>query len=118
MIDSNRDSAQAGEGLLPQSEALQNVPKPKKGPANFFVGAITSGLMGLLCLRLSQGMVTYFTLHSTDYSSPIAQSVASGFKTLVIGICFLATFTFSFIGLGLLIVFFRSLFAVKDHDPV
>ena len=34
---------------------------------------------------------------------------ASGFKTLIIGISFLATFTFGFIGLGLFLVFIRSL---------
>ena len=32
-----------------------------------------------------------------------------GFKTLIIGISFLATFTFGFIGLGLFLVFIRSL---------
>ncbi len=87
-----------------------------KSPLSFLSGAITSLVLGLLCLRLSQGTVTYFALHSTDYSSQIAQSVASGFKTLVIGVCFLATFTFSFIGLGLFIVFFRSLFVGKNPD--
>ena len=41
--------------------------------------------------------------------TPIALSIASGFKTLIIGISFLATFTFGFIGLGLFLVFIRSL---------
>ncbi|WP_320667573.1 DUF3082 domain-containing protein [Prochlorococcus sp. MIT 1307] len=83
---------------------------PQKGPLSFFSGAITSIFLSWICLELSQRMVIYFTLHSPAYSSPIAQSVASGFKTLVIGISFLATFTFGFIGLGLILVFIRSLF--------
>ena len=58
----------------------------------------------------------YFTLHSPHYSSAIAQSAASGLKTLVIGTSFLATFSFTFIGLGLFIVFIRSLFDGKDLD--
>jgi len=34
-------------------------------------------------------------------------------KTLIVGMCFLATFSFAFIGLGLLVVFLRSLVAAK-----
>ena len=90
---------------------------PQKGPVNFFSGAITSGLFAWLSLVLSQKVVIYFSLHSVNYTSPIAQSVASGFKTLVIGICFLATFTFAFIGLGLTLVFIRSLFDVRSSHP-
>ncbi len=93
------------------------VDSPKKGPISFFSGAITSAFLAWLCLRLSQKSVIYFTLHSPHYSSPIAQSVASGFKTLVIGMCFLATFTFSFIGLGLTLVFIRSLFDARSAEP-
>ena len=89
----------------------------KKGPLSFLTGAITSILLSWLSLGLSRQVLIYFTLHSPDYTSPIAQSVASGFKTLVIGICFLATFTFGFIGLGLILVFFRSLFDGKSTYP-
>ena len=89
----------------------------KKGPLSFLSGAITSGLLAWLSFVLSQQVVIYFTLHSPDYTSPIAQSVASGFKTLVIGISFLATFTFGFIGLGLILVFFRSLFDGRSSYP-
>ena len=94
----------------------ENPGLPKKGPLSFFSGALTSGLLAWLCLGLSQKMVVYFTVHSSVYSSPIAQSVASGFKTLVIGMCFLATFTFGFIGLGLTLVFIRSLFDSQSLD--
>ncbi len=89
---------------------------PRKGPLSFFSGALTSGLFAWLCFVLSEKMLIYFSIHSFDYSSPIAQSIASGFKTLVIGMCFLATFTFSFIGLGLFLVFIRSLFDANALD--
>jgi hypothetical protein len=37
-------------------------------------------------------------------------------KTLLIGMSFLATFSFAFIGLGLFIVFLRSLFTGEHPD--
>ena len=89
---------------------------PKKGPLSFLSGALSSGFFAFISYQLSQRLVIYFTLHSSSYSSPIAQSVASGFKTLVIGISFLATFTFGFIGLGLTVVFIRSLFDRNSVD--
>ena len=84
-------------------------PEPKKGPLSFLSGSITSFSFGLLSLFISKKIVLYFSMHTPNYSSPIAQSIASGFKTLIIGISFLATFTFGFIGLGLFLVFIRSL---------
>ena len=83
--------------------------EPKKGPLSFLSGSITSLSFSLLSLFISKKIVLYFSIHTTNYSSPIAQSIASGFKTLIIGISFLATFTFGFIGLGLFLVFIRSL---------
>ena len=97
-------------------EALENAASRKKGPISFLSGAITSGLFAWGAFVLSKRVVIYFTLHSPDYASPIAQSVASGFKTLIIGICFLSTFTFGFIGLGLILVFVRSLFDGRSID--
>ena len=81
----------------------------QKGPLSFLSGSITSLFFSFLCLYISKEIVSYFSIHTPNYSSPIAQSIASGFKTLIIGISFLATFTFGFIGLGLFLVFFRSL---------
>ena len=81
----------------------------KKGPLSFLSGSITSLSFSLLSLFISKKIVLYFSIHTPNYSSPIAQSIASGFKTLIIGISFLATFTFGFIGLGLFLVFVRSL---------
>ncbi|WP_052043121.1 MULTISPECIES: DUF3082 domain-containing protein [Prochlorococcus] len=88
----------------------------KKGPLSFLSGALTSLLLAWVALLLSEKLVIYFTIHAPNYSSPIAQSIGSGFKTLVIGMSFLATFSFGFIGLGLVIVFIRSLFDVKGVE--
>ena len=97
---------------LATSESSSNKnysPQPKKGPLSFLSGSITSLFFSLLSLFISKKIVLYFSIHTPNYSSPIAQSIASGFKTLIIGISFLATFTFGFIGLGLFLVFIRSL---------
>ena len=105
-------------GFKKKSEALETsdsnkiqstYPEAKKGPISFLSGSITSLSFGLLSLFISKKIVLYFSIHTPNYSSPIAQSIASGFKTLIIGISFLATFTFAFIGLGLFLVFIRSL---------
>ena len=86
-----------------------NIAEPRKGPISFLSGSITSLSFSFLSLFISNKIVLYFSIHTPNYSSPIAQSIASGFKTLIIGISFLATFTFAFIGLGLFLVFIRSL---------
>jgi len=107
----------ANQSLEDHSDSLPQA-APKKGPLSFLSGFLTSGLLAWICFGLSVKSVGYFSSHSISYSSPIAQSVASGFKTLVIGMSFLATFSFGFIGLGLAILFIRSLFAgnIKDGD--
>ena len=55
-------------------------------------------------------MVVYFAVHPPHYSSPIAQNIAVTFKTLLVGLSFLATFSTGFVALGLTLVFLRSLF--------
>ena len=102
------DSANASSNPLDTSTSAQ-----KKGPLSFLSGSITSLFFSLLSLFISKKIVLYFAIHTPNYSSPIAQSIASGFKTLIIGISFLATFTFGFIGLGLFLVFIRSLIEGK-----
>ena len=94
---------------LANSSADTTSSERKKGPLSFLSGSITSLSFSLLSLFISKKIVLYFSIHTPNYSSPIAQSIASGFKTLIIGISFLATFTFGFIGLGLFLVFIRSL---------
>ena len=90
--------------------------EPKKGPLSFLSGSFTSLLMGWFSLKLSRGMVIYFANRPPTLSSPTAQSIASALKTLLIGLCFLATFSFLFIGIGLFLVFLRSLFTGKEVD--
>ena len=103
---------ESDELATPESNPAISVnSEPKKGPLSFLSGSITSFSFGLLSLFISKKIVLYFSVHTPNYSSPIAQSIASGFKTLIIGISFLATFTFGFIGLGLFLVFIRSLIA-------
>ncbi len=84
-------------------------PAEAKGPASFLAGALTSGLFGWLSLGLSRRVVAYYMAHPPHHDSALAQSIATALKTLIVGMCFLATFTFGFIGLGLLLVFLRSL---------
>ena len=107
-----------GNGFKNESDELAkstSIPKdasdsePKKGPLSFLSGSITSLIFSLLSLFISKKIVLYFSTHTPNYSSQIALSIASGFKTLIIGISFLATFTFGFIGFGLFLVFIRSL---------
>ncbi len=98
---------------LAPEKAIESKPEQNKGPLSFFTGSITSLTLGWLSLLISRKIIYYFMEHSPSYASPIAQSIASGFKTLIIGMSFLATFTFGFIGLGLFLVFIRSLIEVK-----
>jgi hypothetical protein len=107
---SNGFKNESDESAKPSSSPLDtSISEPKKGPLSFLSGSITSLSFSLLSLFISRKIVLYFSTHSPNYSSPFAQSIASGFKTLIIGISFLATFTFGFIGLGLFLVFIRSL---------
>ena len=93
-------------------------PPPRKGPLSFLSGALTSGLLGWLCLGLSAKVVNHYSLHPPAYSSAIAQSIATAVKTLVVGMTFLATFSFGFIALGLSLVFLRSLLALVKPEIV
>jgi hypothetical protein len=93
----------------PKQVDPEAAPKARKGPLNFLSGSLTALLLGWLCLGLSQKVVTHYALHPPNYSSAIAQSIATAMKTLVVGMSFLATFSFGFIGLGLFLVFIRSL---------
>ena len=79
----------------PSSPLDTSTPQQKKGPLSYLSGSVTSLSFSLLSLFISKKIVLYFSIHTPNYSSPIAQSIASGFKTLIIGISFLATFTFA-----------------------
>ena len=116
MIDPKQNSPTSSiknSSLKDEGEKTDSI---QKGPLSFLSGAITSIFFAWLSFLLSKKVVVYFTFHSSTYASPIAQNIASAMKTLAIGMCFLATFTFSFIGIGLAIVFVRSLFTAKNHS--
>ena len=115
-MNSPKNGFKEGSDELETSESTPpdlSISETKKGPLSFLSGSITSLSFSLLSLFISRKIVLYFSIHTPNYSSPIAQSIASGFKTLIIGISFLATFTFGFIGVGLFLVFIRSLIEVK-----
>lgn len=102
MTDDSPDSKPAVPGEPPAAG-------PRKGPLSFLSGALTSALLAWLSYGLSLRLVQYYALHPPHYSARIAQSIATALKTLIVGMAFLATFSFAFIGLGLLLVFLRSL---------
>ena len=90
---------------------------PRKGPLSFLSGFLTAGLLAWLALGLSQRLVAYYAVHPPHYDSAIAQSIATALKTLIVGMAFLATFSFAFIALGLALVFLRSLVSGPGADP-
>ena len=89
---------------------------PRKGPLSFLSGALTSGLLAWLSLQLAYRIVAYYSLHPPIYSSRVAVSIGTAFKTLVVGMSFLATFTFAFVAVGLFLVFLRSLTGARAGD--
>ncbi len=99
----------AATNSAPQVELAQ--PERRKGPLSYLSGALTAGLLAWLCLGLSRRLAVYYALHPPHYASAIAQSIATALKTLIVGMAFLATFSFAFIALGLSLVLVRSLVA-------
>ena len=85
---------------------------PVKGPLTFITGSLTSFFLCIFFYFISNKIAIYFSLHKPSNSSEIVQSISSSINTLIIGLSFLLTFSFAFIGLGLFIVFIRS-FLVK-----
>ena len=93
-------------------ENSETKPTPEKGPFSFIIGSLTSFLLSVFFYFISKKIAIYFSLHKPSNSSEIVQSISSSINTLIIGLSFLLTFSFAFIGLGLFIVFIRS-FLVK-----
>ena len=87
---------------------------PEKGPLNFIVGSLTSFLLFIFFYFLSKKISIYFSIHKPSNTSEIVQNISSSINTLIIGLSFLLTFTFAFIGIGLFIVFIRSFFLNKS----
>ena len=88
----------------------ENQSIPEKGPINFLIGSFTSFSLFIFFYFLSNKILVYFTLHKPSNPSEVVQNISNSINTLIIGLSFLLTFSFAFIGIGLLIVFIRSFF--------
>ena len=115
MTDSDPTSSPALEPPAPAPASASA--RPRKGPLSFLSGSLTAGLLAWLALGLSQRLVGYYALHPPHYDSAIAQSIATALKTLIVGMSFLATFSFAFIALGLGLVFVQSLVSGSGSAP-
>ena len=85
----------------------------EKKPLSYFLGSFTSILLFFLSYMLSKKVAIYFAFHRPSNSSEIVQSISSSLNTLIVGLAFLMTFSFAFIGVGLFIVFIRSFLSKK-----
>lgn len=110
-------STSVGEAPTSLSEASTGSTAPRKGPLSFLSGALTSGVLAWGCFWLSRRVVAYYSLHPPHYEARVAQSIATALKTLIVGMTFLATFSFAFVGLGLTLVFVRSLLRPEPRSP-
>jgi len=105
------------QNFIVADNSNENIEKsiPEKGPLNFIVGSLTSFLLFIFFYYLSNKIAIYFSLHKPSNSSEIVQNISSSINTLIIGLSFLLTFSFAFIGIGLFIVFIRSFFLKKNR---
>ena len=102
------------EKIENKNENIKNDNIPHKGPVNFIFGSITSFLLFIFFYFLSNKIVIYFSIHKPSNSSEIVQNISLSINTLIIGLSFLLTFSFAFIGFGLFIVFIRSFLMKKS----
>ena len=99
---------------LNEKQKKEIVNQSEKEPLSFLTGSITSIILFIAFYKLSIAISIYFSTHKPINNSEIVQNISSSLNTLIIGLSFLATFSFGFIGLGLLIVFFRSFFIKRE----
>jgi len=97
-----------------KDENIESRNTPEKGPLSFITGSLTSFLLCIFFYFLSNKIAIYFSVHKPSNSSEIVQSLSSSINTLIIGLSYLLTFSFAFIGLGLFIVFIRCFLVKKD----
>ena len=104
------------QNFILADNSTNNIEKniPEKGPLNFIVGSLTSFLLFIFFYFLSNKIAIYFSLHKPSNSSEIVQNISSSINTLIIGLSFLLTFSFAFIGIGLFFVFIRSFIVKKS----
>ena len=100
--------------ILKEKQNKMVVNQPEKGPLSFLTGSITSFILFIAFYKLSIAISIYFSIHKPTNQTEIVQNISSSLNTLIIGLSFLATFSFGFIGLGLFIVFIRCFFFKKE----
>ena len=105
---------QENKKKLNEKQSNEIINQPEKGPLSFLTGSITSFILFVAFYKISIAISIYFSTHKPTNNSEIVQNISSSINTLIVGLSFLATFSFGFIGLGLLIVFFRSFFFKKE----
>ena len=96
------------------NQNIENNKVSEKGPLSFITGSLTSFLLFIFFYFISNKIVIYFAIHKPSNTSEIVQKISSSINTLIIGLTFLLTFSFAFIGFGLFIVFIRSFFLKKS----
>ena len=101
----------------PADPAPGDLSRPRHGPLRYLTGALSSGLFAVLSWLVAERLVVYFTLHPPHYSKPVAQSIAVGLKTILIGTSFLAVFSFSLIAVGLCLLLVRALLPGHGRQP-
>ena len=105
---------QANKKELKEKNNKESFTQPEKGPLSFLTGSITSFILFIAFYKLSIAISIYFSTHKPTNDSELVQNISSSLNTLIIGLSFLATFSFGFIGLGLFIVLVRSFFFKKE----
>ncbi|HBP53750.1 MAG TPA: DUF3082 domain-containing protein [Synechococcus sp. UBA8638] len=103
--------------LAPPHSSPPDSSRPRHGPLRYLAGALSSGLFAVLSWSVARRLVIHFTLHPPHYSKPVAQSIAVGLKTILVGASFLAVFSFSLIAVGLFLLLVQALLPSPGGQP-
>lgn len=74
---------------------------PKTNPLRCLTGALIAGTLGMLLYRLTGAIAYVFATHAVSYHNQLVYSLAVAVRTLVVGLCTLATGVFGIIAVGL-----------------
>ena len=102
------------EKTITNKENIEIQNSSEKGPISFLTGSLTSFVLCIFFYFISNKIAIYFSMHKPVNSSEIVETISSSINTLIVGLSFLLTFSFAFIGFGLFIVFIRSFFLKKS----
>ncbi|AHB88484.1 hypothetical protein NK55_05885 [Thermosynechococcus sp. NK55a] len=73
----------------------------KTDPLRCLTGALIAGTLGILLYRLTGAIAYLLATHAVSPHNQLVYSLAVAVRTLVVGLCTLATGVFSIIALGL-----------------